>query len=718
LGREAGMKARHRFWPRAYRDRASANDGYANLVALWTLRYVVNRRAVRSPANLDWVSMLEPILTGAESSFVLEDEFPMRPISAGKLVEKASRRLAQLERAPVKPHGTLFANAERMAEVLGLDPAAHELLCLACIADLNEGLSRCLDLASTLSVRELRETLGTMLAVDPVRLEPAIDPAGPLSASGVLRVSHDWDQGRLTLKLMDGLTDVFLSEHASNDALLARFFCPSPASGLGSDDFPHMRQELVLVSRFLRAALASRTAGVNVLLYGPPGTGKTEFARVVAAASGVGLHAVNVQDGEGGPASRERRLSSYQLCQRLLARAGTSLVLFDECEDAFPMDGGGLSLIFGGAPRPGREKGWTTRLLETNPVPAIWISNETQHMDPAYVRRFDLALEMRNPPSAVRQRILRKHLAELPVQGACIDRMSANEHVTPADVDRAARVLRLIDVDEAEATYTFERVIDGRLAVRAQPTMPATYALDREAYDLAFVNADRDLERLVGALERRPRGSICLYGPPGTGKSAFVHHAAERLQLPLVAKRASDLLNCFVGSTEKNLAAMFREAKAQSAILLLDEADSFLRDRRGALHSWEVSAVNELLVQLECFQGLLFCATNLFEDLDDASLRRFDLKIAFDFLTIEQREALFHRTLAVLGGAAPDARIAPEIASALRRLDNLTPGDFATVRRQARVFGEVLDAAGLLQRLEAESRAKRGGREKAIGFGV
>ena len=67
-------------------------------------------------------------------------------------------------------------------------------------------------------------------------------------------------------------------------------------------------------------------------------------------------------------------------------------------------------------------------------------------------------------------------------------------------------------------------------------------------------------------------------------------------------------------------------------MLLLDEADSFLRSRRMAERHYEVSEVNEMLQGMERFGGLFICTTNLFEDLDEAALRRFTFKLRFHVL--------------------------------------------------------------------------------------
>src|SRR5207237_682577 len=146
-----------------------------------------------------------------------------------------------------------------------------------------------------------------------------------------------------------------------------------------------------------------------------------------------------------------------------------------------------------------------------------------------------------------------------------------------------------------------------------------------DVYDPAFVQADTDLAQLADGLAHSRSGRLCLYGPPGTGKTAYARWLADRIGMPLSVKRASDLMSKWVGESEKNLASAFKQAELAGAVLLIDEVDSFLQDRRGASHGWEVSQVNEMLTQMESFSGLLVASTNLMRGLDQAALRRFDL---------------------------------------------------------------------------------------------
>ena len=67
-----------------------------------------------------------------------------------------------------------------------------------------------------------------------------------------------------------------------------------------------------------------------------------------------------------------------------------------------------------------------------------------------------------------------------------------------------------------------------------------------------------------------------------------------------------------MGETEQNLAKAFQEAEEMRAVLLLDEVDGLLQDRRQATRSWEVSQVNEFLVQMESFNGVMVATTNRF----------------------------------------------------------------------------------------------------------
>jgi transitional endoplasmic reticulum ATPase len=240
-----------------------------------------------------------------------------------------------------------------------------------------------------------------------------------------------------------------------------------------------------------------------------------------------------------------------------------------------------------------------------------------------------------------------------------------------------------------------------------------------EEYRLEAVNASTDLARLTESLCAWTPGagagvSLCLYGRSGTGKSEWVHHLARRMARPLVVRRVSDLESKWVGETEQNLARAFDEAEQQDAVLLLDECDWLLADRRGAQHAWELSRVAEALQQLEAYRGVVACTTNLFRELDQAVLRRFVHKIEFRALRPEQAVLMWESHLARFCGPAGDAARAA-IADALRRMRGLTPGDFGVVARRAAQVVGAWGPEALVRELEAESLA-RGHEGRTVGF--
>ena len=134
-----------------------------------------------------------------------------------------------------------------------------------------------------------------------------------------------------------------------------------------------------------------------------------------------------------------------------------------------------------------------------------------------------------------------------------------------------------------------EHLLGNALAAMGLPRQIERRGVSVTRYRPECINADVDLVALTAGLRRDPRGRICLYGAPGTGKSAYGDFLARELDRPLLARRASDLLDKYVGGTEARIRAAFEQAQAEGAILLIDEADSFLQARDGAKAHWETS---------------------------------------------------------------------------------------------------------------------------------
>ena len=348
-------------------------------------------------------------------------------------------------------------------------------------------------------------------------------------------------------------------------------------------------------------------------------------------------------------------------------------------------------------------------------MPTLWVTNRIEQIDPAFRRRFAYHLELRSPPPGAREGVVRKTLEGVQVSEAFVAKLAARKGLTPAQIRTAVRFAGLAKSADASMEELVERQLrNSDQALGSRPHEPGARR-SVTTYDLAMLNVESRFEvpRIVAALKARGHGSLCFYGAPGTGKTALAEHIAQALEQPLIIKQASDLMSKYVGETEQNMAAMFREAELEKAVLLLDEADSFLLDRRGAQRSYEVTEVNEMLQGMERHAGIFVCTTNLLQSLDQAALRRFTFKIKFLPLTGEQREKMF--ITEALGGDA--SLLAGALRARLARLAQLCPGDFAAVKRQVEILSAELSAEEFLSQLEAEHRIKPEVREsRGIGF--
>jgi SpoVK/Ycf46/Vps4 family AAA+-type ATPase len=355
------------------------------------------------------------------------------------------------------------------------------------------------------------------------------------------------------------------------------------------------------------------------------------------------------------------------------------------------------------------------QILESNSVPTIWVTNRIEQIDPAFRRRFAYHIELKSPPPGAREGLVRKTLEGVTVSEAFVGKLTERKGLTPAQIRTAVRFAGLASADGTSMESLIERQLrnsDQALGNRAHDSGGRRSVT---TYDLDMLNVETRFEvpRIVQALKARGHGTLCFYGAPGTGKTALAEHIARSLDKPLLIKQASDLMSKFVGETEQNMAGMFREAENEKAVLLLDEADSFLQDRRGAQRTYEVTEVNEMLQGMERFNGIFVCTTNLMDRIDQAALRRFTFKIRFKPLTAMQREKMFV-TEALAGDAS---LLTPEVQARLARLEQLCPGDFAAVKRQVDILAAEFTIEEFLEQLESEHRIKPEVREsRSIGF--
>jgi SpoVK/Ycf46/Vps4 family AAA+-type ATPase len=479
----------------------------------------------------------------------------------------------------------------------------------------------------------------------------------------------------------------------------------SEAPLLSVEDYPHLMPELTLLLDYLRKMVSCGKRGVNILLHGEPGTGKTQLTRVIASELGVPAFDFVTYDKDGDPKHTLERLISVRVAESFF-RDSPALFVFDEFEDILTPSAQGRGLA-------NERKGWFNRMLETNVRPIFWLSNSIHHLDAAFCRRFDFILEVPVPPRSRRVSILRNYAGQH-LSAQMIHRLAEVEALAPAVVARVTGVFDVVKekISPDERDEAFARMLGTVLKAQGHsiPPLTADEILPTDVYDTSCLNTGEDLAKITRMLRSHPHARLCLHGPPGTGKTAFGHWLAREIDRPLHLKRASDLLSPLVGGTEMQIAKTFEKALHDDAILMIDEVDSFLQDRAKSMRSWEVTQVNELLTRMETFNGVFIATTNRLEHLDAASLRRFDLKLRFDYLHVHQIGELLRAWCRSLGIALPE----DEHLAMIDSMERVTPGDFASAARRHR-FHPFANAGELLLALIDESAMKNESARR-IGF--
>jgi SpoVK/Ycf46/Vps4 family AAA+-type ATPase len=609
-----------------------------------------------------------------------------------------------------QPPSPLVGNVTRIAKLAGLSDIESRILIFAIMLRHDSWIEEATGLLGDISNLKLFHVLSILLDAPEEAIREALRQRGALSRSGLLKVDPERHSLRHKFELLsETFTGNIVTFESDPIDLLQGTVAPSAPPQLGFADYCHVEETLKVLRLYLKQSLASGRTGVNIFLYGPPGTGKTQLARVLAKDLGCELFEVASEDSDGDSISGATRLRAFRAAQCFFARRH-SMLLFDEVEDIF--QGEDMPFFSLSKPKAEGSKAWINRMLETNPVPTLWLSNSAHTLDPAFIRRFDMVLELPIPPQGQREKIVQAACGDM-LDKRAIARIADSEALSPAIIMRAASVARAIrdDVETERIPAMIESLVSSTLEAQGHPPIRRNdpNALP-ETYDPAFINSDVDLGQVTEGLIKTRTGRLCLYGPPGTGKTAYGRWLAERMGVPLLIKRVSDLQSKWLGEAEKNIANAFKEAEQSKAVLLIDEVDSFLQDRRNAERSWEISQVNEMLTQMEAFAGVFIASTNLMEGLDQASLRRFDLKVRFDFLKPTQSRELLRRQCRSFGIQPPANDLGPRLA----RMTRLTPGDFTAVARQHR-FRPIGSVAELLAALEAECAIKEGS-GTTIGF--
>ena len=619
-----------------------------------------------------------------------------------KLLQARNKTLPKLTALCVNENPIIEQNIDTLTQLLSLNAAEQTIFRLSVQLRLDEPLKKLSEVLPKFNFVGVSEVLSNLFGLPKSDIISALKDKGKLLGYGLLERNYNPDSLHDYLdwgKMLD--FDEFISEPLNKQALLKACTKPAIEPSLSLDDFAYLNEMKTMMLDYLQSSFATRRKGVNILIYGAPGTGKTEFATLLAKAVSVSVHNITYMDENEEVIRAEERLNKCRVAQKIL-EGQSSLLIFDEIEDVF--DAGFL-----GHSVAQKNKAWMNQLLENNNVPMIWLSNSVSGIDPAFLRRFDLILEMPDLPLKNKSALITQ-LTEGKLSPAYVQHFAKVRSLTPAILSRTIRVAKELNTSNFAETLLmmFNQTLKSQNKPKIEPLV-----LGKADYNLNYVACNDNIHRISEGLKQSKKGRICCYGPPGTGKTAWAAWLAEELDMPLLLRQGSDLLNCYVGGTEQNIAQAFEQAKADNALLVLDEVDTFLFSRDGAERSWERSQVNEMLTQIERFEGLMVVSTNLIEVLDPAALRRFDLKLKFDYLTLPQRLDFAKQQAEILGLPL----LSEEDLSQIESLNLLTPGDFAAVarRHQFSPFQKVQDWLIALQG-ECEVKPAFSATTRRIGF--
>jgi uncharacterized protein Usg len=296
----------------------------------------------------------------------------------------------------------------------------------------------------------------------------------------------------------------------------------------------------------------------------------------------------------------------------------------------------------------------------------------------------------------------------------------SDQQLRPVDVAFA----KALPVDSESRFPLIERVNLKALSEAPVVLELALWDVVNEFLSIAKSHAQADVLGIPTSL------NLLLYGPPGTGKSRLARHIARELHLELFVARLDGLISSFLGSTAKNIRALFDFASKTPCILFLDEFDAIAKLRGDSQELGELKrVVNSFIQNLDALgaQTIVIAATNHHELLDSAIWRRFSYRLALDYPTAESRRQMWQQSLGDLlqserwvdllvdlseGFSGSDihevcvrlqrrritSRLAPDLSDAFHVLQNLSAGEGESRRFLSSLRGKNEHEASLLLR--------------------
>ncbi len=637
----------------------------------------------------------------------------------GSPVTALARRLAAAERAALEDGAEL--PLPRLCDAYGLDGASRDVLLLAVARAVSPGTGPLVASAQgdphkthpTVSFAANWRHDGPALCVYPHDL---LGPEAPLVRHGLVRLVRDPDDAA-------GLSiDPVVVASEAVAALLSGRPGLAPPLGRVASVVRHPVTLLdVVVGQEARRALemlalgvgryaAQEERGLLALLSGEHGVGKSRAAQAVAGTAGRPLVRVSLPRLAAQPDAHE--LLDEAFVQAALLGA---ILCLEDVEALLHERGAAFeAIVAGAARRPG-----LTLLTASSP----------EQLTPALAGHLVAHVQLGRPDAGMREQLWEAHLpARVPLDGDPRLRALAGRYdLSGAQIRQAVAAGRLGALAGREArplgAEDLRRAAHGQMEAGLTAAPPP--ADGRKGLD-SIVLSDKtraQIEELVAAARAHSevlndwgfgqrlasgKGIVALFsGEPGTGKTLCAGLVANELGRRLQVVSLPQVMSKWIGETEKNIARIFRRARALDTVLFFDEADALFAKRVEVERTndrYSNMQVDHLLQEIDAFEGVVILTSNLSKSIDSAFKRRIGFHVEFEVPDQAQRAQIWRALL------PPQAPLADDVDfDELARCYELPGGHIKNIllrsAYRARAAGRPLDMRLLAEVGEEECRA-------------
>ncbi len=443
-----------------------------------------------------------------------------------KLLQARNKTLPKLTALYTNENPIIEQNIDTLTQLLSLNTTEQTLFRLSVQLRLDEPLKKLSEALPKSNLVGVSELLSNLFGLPKSDIISALKDKGKLLGYGLLERNYNPDRFHDYLdwgKMLD--FDEFISEPLNEQVLLKVCTKLAIEPSLSLDDFAHLNEMKTMMLDYLQSSFATHRKGANILIYGAPGTGKTELATLLGKVLSVSVNNITYMDEDGDVISAEDRLNKCRFAQKVL-EGQSSLLIFDEIEDVFRAGFFECSIAQ-------KNKAWMNQLLENNNVPMIWLSNSVSGIDPAFLRRFDLILEMPPDLPLKNKSALITQLTEGKLSPAYVQHFAKVRSLTPAILSRTIRVAK--ELNTSNFAETLLMMFNQTLKSQNKPKIELL-VLSKADYNLDYVACNDNIHRISEGLKRSKKGRICCYGPPRNWKNCLGSMACRTVGDAVVAK--------------------------------------------------------------------------------------------------------------------------------------------------------------------------------------